>query len=220
VPGRVTQQTIARLSQYRRLLDRLLHEGVRHVFSHQMAEGTDVTAAQVRRDLMVLGHTGNPRHGYNVAVLIRAIDGYLDASEGQRVAVIGIGNLGLALMAFFAGRRPKLSITAGFDSDPNKVNRVIHGCRIYPIDSLAQAVAELDIGIAIITVPAGEAQAVADKCVDAGIRGLLNFAPIHLRVPKACYVSDVDLTMSLEKVAFFARHMVEVNNAEGEEDDT
>lgn len=209
VQKHVAEQTIARLSKYRRLLDGLLHEGTVYVLSRQLAEETGVTAAQVRRDMMVLGSAGSSRHGYEVPDLIRAIDDYLDAPEGQRVAVIGIGNLGRALMAFFMGRRPKLTLAAGFDNNPAKISRVINGCRIYPMDVLPQVVAEQGISIAIITVPESDAQAVADKCVNAGVRGILNFAPVSLRVPRNVYVCPVDLAMSLEKVAFFAKRIEE-----------
>jgi len=109
-------------------------------------------------------------------------------------------------MAFFAGRRPHLGIVAAFDSDPYKVSRVIHGVRCHPIESLEEVVKEQAIGVAIITVPAGEAQEVADRMVHAGVRGLLNFAPVRLNVPSDVFVEDVDVTMSLEKVSYFSRH--------------
>jgi len=202
---RVAEQTIGRLSLYRRLLERLLDENKRRVFSHEIAEITGFTAAQVRRDLMGPGPSGNSRHGYDVGELIQAIDDYLDHPGGQRVAVIGIGNLGRALVAFFSGRRPNLSVVAGFDSDPQRVNRVINGCRIYPMESLSEVVVDQNISVAMIAVPAANAQSVAKLCVEAGVSGILNFAPVHLRTPASVYVSDVDLAMSLEKVAFFAR---------------
>jgi len=210
--SRVTEQTVGRLSLYRRLLARLHARHTQHIYSHELAEAAGVTAAQVRRDLMVLGCSGSPRHGYEVAELAAAIDDCLDAPEVQCVAVIGIGNLGRALLAFFASRHPNLRVVAGFDNDPLKTDHVVHGCRVYAMERLAQVAAERGIRIVMLTVPASEAQKVADLCVAADMRGILNFAPVPLHVPEGVYVSDVDLTMSLEKVAFFAR---QANGAQG-----
>ncbi|MCX5768879.1 MAG: redox-sensing transcriptional repressor Rex, partial [Candidatus Hydrogenedentes bacterium] len=103
------------------------------------------------------------------------------------------------------GRRPRLSIEAAFDTDPAKVNRVIHGCRCYPLDDVERVVQSRGIEIGVLTVPADQAQGVVEYLVRAGIRGILNFAPVRLSVPEHVYVEDIDMTMSLEKVAFFAR---------------
>jgi redox-sensing transcriptional repressor len=201
----VSNKTIGRLSLYRRLLNSLQSEGVRNVYSHQLANMAGCTAAQVRRDLMAVGYSGSPTHGYEVARLIESIREFLDAPGGQGVALVGVGNLGKAILAYFAGRRPNLQIVAAFDSDPYKVDRVIHGCRCYPIEKLSEVVREKDIRVAVITVPAGAAQAVAEQLVQAGVRGLLNFAPVRLRVPPNVHIEDIDMTMSLEKVAYFSR---------------
>ncbi len=156
---------------------------------------------------MVLGCTGSPTHGYDVDCLIESVAQVLDAPEGQRVALVGIGNLGRAVLAYFVGRRPKLSIVAAFDKDPQKVERVTHGCPCLPMDSLGKTIREKCIEVGIITVPAGAAQEVADTLCEAGVMGLLNFAPVRLWVPSTVYVEDIDVTMSLEKVAFFARQV-------------
>lgn len=164
-----------------------------------------VTAAQVRRDMMAVGYSGSPTRGYDVRALADSIGDFLDAPEGQGVALVGIGNLGRAIMAYFTGRRPRLSIIAAFDNDPTKIDRVIHGCRCYAFSELPEVVRSNKISIAILSVPSGEAQNVADVLVRAGVTGILNFAPMPVRVPPGVYVEDIDMTMSLEKVAFFAR---------------
>jgi redox-sensing transcriptional repressor len=163
------------------------------------------TAAQVRRDIMAIGYSGSPTRGYDVRQLIDAIGCFLDDHELQGVALIGVGNLGRALLAYFAGRRPKLAITAGFDADPSKGNRVINGVRCYPMDRLEAIITEQGIRQIIIATPADAAQEVADKAVRAGVRGILNFAPTPLRVREDVYVDNIDMTTSLEKVAYFAR---------------
>lgn len=202
---RISQKNIARLSLYRRLLSRLQTDGVKNIYSHDLARMAGGTAAQVRRDLMVVGTFGNPKRGYDVKELIDSIGAVLDAPAGEGVALAGVGNLGRAILAYFSGRRPRLSIVAAFDTDPSKANRVIHGCRVYASDDLASVISREGIRIAVLTVPAAQAQAVAEGLVAAGVRGILNFAPAPLRVPPEVFVEDIDMTMSLEKVAFFAR---------------
>ena len=187
-------------------------EGAEHVYSHELAALAGCTAAQVRRDLMVVVCSGSPSRGYDVRELMEAIGVFLDAPEGQRVALVGVGNLGHAILAFFGGRRPKLSIVAAFDVDPLKVDRVIHGCRCHQFCELEQIVTDEGIEIGIVTVPRDQAQAVADRMARAGIRGILNFAPVPLKVQPHVYVEDIDVSMSLEKVAFFA------HNGRGSED--
>ena len=203
--ARVSGKTIGRLSLYRRVLYGLLADGERSVYSHQLAVYVGGTAAQVRRDVMAVGYTGSPTRGYDITDLTRAIGNYLDAAQGQSVALVGVGNLGKAILSYFVGRRPRLSIEAAFDTDPAKVNRVIHGCRCYPLDDLERVVQSMGIEIGVLTVPADQAQGVADYLVQSGVRGILNFAPVRLSLPEHVYVEDIDMTMSLEKVAFFAR---------------
>jgi redox-sensing transcriptional repressor len=197
-------KSIGRLSLYRRLLNTLAADNITNVFSHELAAMAKVTAAQVRRDLMATGYSGSPIHGYEVKELIKSIGNFLDSPKPEGVILIGVGNLGRAILAYFAGRRPKLSIVAAFDSDSSKVNRVIQGCRCHPLREMADFIRENSIKVAIITVPAGEAQNVANELVHAGIKGILNFAPVRLHVPEGIYVEDNDITMSLEKVAYFS----------------
>ena len=187
-------------------------QGERSIYSHELAALIGGTAAQIRRDLMAVGYSGSPTHGYDIRELVVSIGNFLDAPRLQGVALVGVGNLGRAIMAFFAGRRPKLSIVAAFDNDPYKVNRVIHGCRCYSLDEAPKVVKEQGIEVGILCVPSGVAQDVAERMVRAGIRGILNFAPVPLRVPADVFVEDIDMTMSLEKVAYFSRQNV---NQEG-----
>jgi redox-sensing transcriptional repressor len=198
-------KTIGRLSLYRRVLLNLQDQGTRNVYSHQLARLSGGTAAQVRRDVMVIGYSGSPTKGYDVADLLVSIDQFLDAPDGARVALVGVGNLGRALLAFFAARSRSLEIVAAFDSDAYKAGRVIHGCRCYSMDELDEVVSGRSIRVGVIAVPADAAQTVSDRLIRAGVGGLLNFAPVALHTPGSIYVEDIDLTMSLEKVAFFAK---------------
>ena len=201
----MSAKAIGRLAIYRRLLSDLHAEGVHYVYSHELGHRAGCTAEQVRRDLMTVGYSGSATRGYDVTSLMEGIADLLDAPEGQEAALVGVGNLGRAILAYFSGRRPKLTITAAFDVDADKTARVIHGCRCYPMSELDGVIQERRIDVGIITVPASAAQGVADQLVGAGVRGLLNFAPVNLRVRPYVCVENIDITVSLEKVAFFAR---------------
>lgn len=199
------ENTVGRLSLYRRILEDLRRDGKRSVYSHELAILAAGTAAQVRRDIMTIGHSGSPSRGYGVADLIESIEVFLDGPTGQSVVVVGAGNLGRAIMAYVGSRRRKLTIVAAFDADPAKTDRVVQGVRCYSIERLPDVVREQGVRVGVIAVPGGESQAVASMLVQAGIRGILNFAPVRLRVPPWVYVEDLDVTTSLEKVAYFAR---------------
>jgi len=199
-----SHETIGRLSRYRRLLTQRMESGVENVYSHELASVAGVSAAQVRRDMMSVGANGSPISGYDIAALIECVGAELDDPLGGRAALVGVGNLGRAILTFFQGRRPKLSIVAAFDSAPAKAGRVICGCRCHLMDDLARVVAEQKITVGVIAVPAAVAQTVAENLQDAGVRGILNFAPATLRVAPETYAEDIDMTMALERVAYFA----------------
>ena len=203
-----SERTIGRLSLYRRLLKQAAAAGHEHVYSHELGARAGATACQVRRDIMGLGCAGSPSRGYKVKTLLDRIEFYLDAPVVERVALVGVGNLGRAILSFFQRRRPKLEITAAFDSDPWKTNRVVQGVRCHAMAELEPVVREQGIRLAVLTVPAAAAQEAADALVAAGITVILSFAPAPLRVPLGVFVEDMDLAMSLEKVAYFARRHV------------
>ncbi len=201
----VSDKTIGRLSQYRRLLMILSNDGTGYIYSHELARLSGNSAAQIRRDLMAIRTNGNARKGYKIDELIAAIGTFLDAPAGPRAVLVGVGNLGKALLAYFReGRRANFHIAAAFDKQKDKVDRVIHGCRCYPLGKVGTVVRKQQIRIGIVTVPAAAAQEVTDRLVEAGVRGLLNFAPVALRVSPEIYVETIDMTTSLETVAYFA----------------
>jgi len=193
----ISDKTIGRLSQYRRLLSQLREQGVKHLFSHQLGENTGLTAAQVRRDLMVIGFTGSPSKGYHVEDLYNKITHFLDGHDRQLGAICGIGNLGRAIMGYFTGRRSSVDIVAAFDIDPTKVGRVIVGRRCYHIDELETVSRQLNITVGVITTPADHAQSIADKMVRGNVKGILNFAPVALKLPPEIYLQNMDVSMML-----------------------
>jgi redox-sensing transcriptional repressor len=203
--GAVPFRTIGRLTHYWRTLRDLASEGKTYVYSHDLASKSRVTAAQVRRDLMVLGYSGTPAHGYDVRKLREHIEAFVFPADEQKAIIAGVGNIGRALLKFFLGRRPTLKIVASLEVNPEKFGRMIHGCPCYSIENAASVIREQGITVGIIAVPDKEAQYIANVFVDAGIRGILSFARTALNVPEGVYVEDIDLAMSMDRVAYFAR---------------
>jgi redox-sensing transcriptional repressor len=201
---RIPVQTIGRLSLYRRLLLDLSAGGMRQIYSHQLASAAVATPAQVRRDLMMIGFTGSPRKGYAVAELIAAVNAVLAQSVETSVALVGVGNLGRAILAYYTNRQPWVRFTAAFDRAPDKANRILHGCRVYPMDQVEDVLGREGIKAAVIAVPAAEAQRVADRLVLAGARSFLNFAPVRLHLPTGVFVDDMDMSTALDRVAYYA----------------
>jgi len=198
-------KTIERLSQYRRALLMVYATGKTHIFSHEIAKIIHITAVQVRRDIMLIGYTGTLRKGYSVKELIDLIGEIIDSEMLIKVCVVGVGNLGRAIINYFSGKRTKLSIIAVFDSNVDKVGKKYSGVPCYDITQIKQIVKKEDIKVGIITVPADQGQVTADRLVKAGIKGILNYAPKSVSVPKDVYLEEYDMITSLEKVAFFVK---------------
>lgn len=202
---RIPTGAIERIGQYRRILQELKRDGANAVYSHHLAERTGFTAAQVRRDMMVLESTCGTRHGYEIDCLLDRISRLLDNPGGENVAIAGAGNLGRALLAYFSLSGPRLRLAAAFDTDPDKIGRVFNGCRCHSPDDMARVMAEQGIRTVMLAVPAHHAQAVAERLVACGATGILNFAPVPLRLPAYVFVEQIDMSLALEKVAFFSR---------------
>lgn len=198
-------KTVERLSQYRRTLLLILSKEKTHVFSHEIAQMLHITPVQVRRDLMLIGYSGNLRRGYDIKELIELIGKIIDTDKGQKVAVIGLGNLGKAFISYFKGKRTKLTIVAAFDNNPDKVDRLYDGVPCFHVSRMPEIVKNENISIAIITVPSEQAPVIAETLVLAGIKGLLNYTPKPLNVTPYVYLEEYDMITSLEKVAFFAK---------------
>jgi redox-sensing transcriptional repressor len=202
---KLPEKTIERLSQYRRTLLNCLANGQTHIFSHEIAALLNITAVQVRRDIMFLGYTSVQRKGYDIQDLVSVIGTLLDNNEVINVAVVGMGHLGTAITAYFKGKRAKLDIVAAFDVDPNKIDKMIAGVRCYPKTKLAEIFRNLNISIGVITVPPENAAEVTEKLVAAGAKGILNFTTVPLNVPPHVYLEEFDMVTSLEKVAYYVK---------------
>lgn len=200
------EKTIERLSQYRRVLLGCLQQGKYNIYSHELANMLHLNPVQVRRDIMLIGHNGTLRKGYDVKKLSDMIGDIIDCKESQKVAIIGVGNLGRAIMAYLQGKRTKLVIAAAFDNDPSKVNRVISGIRCYHINQIEEIIRQENISIGVITVPPEKATETAEKLVMAGIKGILNYTPVALNVEPHAYLEEYDMITSIEKVAFYVKN--------------
>lgn len=203
----ISKHLVGRLSFYRRMLERIRLDPAagEFVFSHELAAMTGIGPALVRRDIMAIHFSGNPRRGYHVAELAEAIGAFLDPPSPQRVGLAGLGNLGRALVAFFAKPASRAPIVAAFDIDPSLVGRTFSGCLCHHADALARVVRAEGIRVGVLAVPPAAAQDAADGFIEAGIRGILNFAPVFIEAPESVYVHNIDMTMSLEQVVYFAR---------------
>lgn len=203
--NRLPERTIGRLSEYRRTLLNCLADGKTHIYSHELANLHNITAVQVRRDIMLIGYSTTLKKGYDVKALIDVIGDIIDTELGLNAAVIGIGNLGRAITTYFNGKRTKLKIAATFDTDPAKTNRVISGVKCYAMSDLDKIVREQDISIGILTVPPENAASVAESLIMAGIKGILNYTSTPLNVSPNVYLEEYDMITSIEKVAYFVK---------------
>jgi redox-sensing transcriptional repressor len=201
-------KSIRRLSVYRRILSRLIETGVQTVRSHDLAESAGVTAAQVRRDFMALGYRGSPNRGYSCRDLFASIGEFMGTDVPVKAVLVGVGNLGRAILGYFDTRDVNIKIVACFDIDHAIIGSEINHCYCYPQDNLERILRRRPVPIGIIAVPFRHAQEVADRLIAAGVRGIMNFAPATLRVPESIYVEDMDFTASLETISFYASHGV------------
>ncbi len=198
-------KTIERLSQYRRALLICLENNKDHIYSHEIAKIQHITPVQVRRDLMLIGYSGTLRKGYNIQELIDLIADIIDSEQGINVAIVGMGNLGRALINYFSGKRHKLSIVAGFDINTDKIGKTVNGIHCYDSNSMNQIIKEKNIEIGIITTPSTHSMSTAKQLVDAGIKGILNYTPKPVEVPEGVYLEEYDMITTLEKVAFYVK---------------
>ncbi len=203
--NKLPPRTVERLSKYRRLLDSYKDIDDAHIHSHRLAALLNLTPEQVRRDLMLIGLTGNHRKGYNIKALIGLIGNTIDRHEGHNVAIVGIGNLGRAVLGFLKKSNTKMNVVAAFDIDKNKINTMIAGVPCYAPDMTRQIIEQEKIGIAIVTVPPEAAVEAVSLLLKAGIRGILNFTSVHLDVPEGIYMKDYDIITSLEEIGFFIK---------------
>ncbi len=201
-PREVPAVVVSRLSLYLRELQHLVRAGRATVSSSQLATLFGFTDAQVRKDLAYFGHFGHPGIGYRCAELIAEIRRILGTDRQWIVTMVGVGNMGRALLRYKGFAAQGFRVVAAFDRDSRVTGLQIEGVPVYDISHLGEIVRAQKIQLGMITVPASDAQHVADQLVAAGILGILNFAPVAVSLPDGIGLVGVDLTTELEQLAF------------------
>lgn len=199
---RISDSTIYRISQYHRLLHVLEEEGVKTVSSKQLANRQRLTPAQVRKDLSFFGAFGTRGLGYPVSELKSKIAGIIGLDRRWRVAVMGVGNIGSALVGFKEFRNHGFDIRLIFDNDQRKIGSKHKGMLVSDIQNLEAELAAEKIDLVIIALPVSVAQLIVDRVVACGIKGILSFAPIHLEVPADVIVRSEDMSIEMEYLAY------------------
>lgn len=197
--AKISESTVSRLSHYYRVLEEVAAEGGKVISSQLLAEREGITSAQVRKDLSYFGSFGRRGLGYSVEHLREQIRAILGLDRRWRVAIVGAGHIGSALLAYRGFSSQGFDIVAVFDSDPQQVGRTMGMLEVRNVSHLSAA-DEIDIGV--IATPVRAAQEVAEALVAAGVRGILNFAPRKLRVPDDVWVRTVDMTTEFEGLSF------------------
>jgi redox-sensing transcriptional repressor len=195
-------RVLKRFLQYRICLLKFQRLGFEKAFSYNLGKEAGVTAEQVRKDFSIFGIKGSKRGGYDIRYLLSMIDDIFKSSGDRKVIVIGMGNIGQALANYQGFRKYRIIIVAGFDLNPARYTRK-YAIPVYPQDKLEEIVKQHDIKTAIIAVPELAGQEVCDKLVSIGIKGILNFSPVILRVPDDVIVNNVNLLSELESLFFY-----------------
>lgn len=198
---KVPEATVERLSVYLRSIKRLNNERV--LPSQELAELVGTSDGQVRKDLAYFGEFGVPGQGYRVGTLKEEISRILGVDRAWRIALVGMGKLGAALLAYPGFKRQGFEIKVVFDNDLSKIGKVWQGVKIEDVEKIPQILFEEEIKMGIIATPAQAAQAVASKLIEGGVKAILNFAPVRIVVPDRVKLRNVDLSIELEALSYF-----------------
>ena len=199
----IPEATVSRLPIYLRALVEMAESGVSTVSSGALAQAAGVNSAKVRKDLSHLGSYGTRGVGYDVAYLIHQVRRELGLTQAWPVVIVGVGNLGHALANYRGFAERGFRAAALIDADASKVGEVVQGIPVRPLEDLPDVAREHEGAIGVISTPASAAQEVADAMVDAGIRSILNFAPVVLSVPEGVSVRKVDLAIELQILTYY-----------------
>jgi redox-sensing transcriptional repressor len=199
----ISQRVLKRFLTYRLVLLKLQRIGFTRVFSYTLGKETRIKPEQVRKDFSIARIQGSRRGGYNIAYILESINRLFKQDEERRVILVGLGNIGQALINYIGFKESRIKIVAGFDLDPSKYNRK-SSIPVYPVEKIAVVVKEYDIKTAIIAVPEAAGQEVCDRLVNAGIKGILNFSPGVLHVPDHVIINYVNIRNELESLFYFS----------------
>ncbi|NHM33245.1 redox-sensing transcriptional repressor Rex [Neobacillus terrae] len=203
---KIPQATAKRLPLYYRFLNHLHTSGKQRVSSAELSDAVKVDSATIRRDFSYFGALGKKGYGYNVNYLLTFFRKTLDQDELTKVALIGVGNLGTALLNYNFLKNNNTKIQIGFDVSPERVGSKIGDVPVYHMDDIEKYLESEKIQIVILTVPAPAAQPVTDRLIKADVKGILNFTPARLHVPPTIRVHHIDLAVELQSLIYFLKH--------------
>lgn len=208
----IPRATALRLPIYHRYLRFLQNSGKKRVSSTELSEAVKVDSATIRRDFSYFGALGKRGYGYDVDYLIDFFTRILNQDRLTSVGLVGVGNLGNALLNYNFRKNNNIRIGAGFDINPEIVGTIHSGVPIYSMDEIEQQVEAQQIEIMIVTVPQEDAQDVVDRLVKAGVKGIMNFTPLRFQVPESVVVQNVDLTNELQTLIYFIDNNISMTN--------
>lgn len=202
----IPKATAKRLPLYYRYLQFLKESGKSRISSTELSEAVKIDSATIRRDFSYFGELGKRGYGYDIASLLDFFAKVLNEDILTNVALVGVGNLGSALLKYQFHQSNNIRISAAFDVRSEIVGRIVDGVPVYPMDELEDQIKVQQIEIVILTTPAGYAQEVANRLIKSGVKGIMNFTPIRLTTPKDVQVQNVDLTNELQTLIYFLNH--------------
>lgn len=202
----IPKATVKRLPLYYRYLRILNNAGKTKVSSTELSEAIQVDSATIRRDFSYFGELGKRGYGYDVEDLMHFFGKILNDDQLTNVALVGVGNLGSALLKFKFHQSNSIRVSCAFDVKEDIVGRIVDGIPVYPLDNMVEQIKLQQIEIAILTLPAQQAQQVVDQLADAGIKGILNFTAARLTAPEDVIIQSVDLTNELQTLIYFLHY--------------
>lgn len=200
---KIPNATIKRLPLYYRYFQFLSDSHNQKVSSTELAKAVQVDSATIRRDFSYFGSLGKRGYGYEVEPMVEFFKKLLNQDKTSKVALVGVGNLGHALLNYNFSQTNNIKIVAAFDSDPAKIGTQINQITVYDIQDVAQHLHEQQIDVVILSVPVGRAQVVTDRLVQAHVKGILNFTPLRISTPENVRVHNVDLANELQTLIYF-----------------
>ncbi|QNQ84065.1 redox-sensing transcriptional repressor Rex [Lactobacillus sp. PV037] len=200
---KIPKATARRLPLYYRYLVFLDDEGKEKISSTELAQAVQVDSASIRRDFSYFGALGKRGYGYDVKSLLKFFKKILNQDTLTNVALVGVGNMGHALLNYNFKRTNNIRISAAFDINPEITGTIMSGVPVYDVKEMKKQLRDQQIDIAILAVPQNTAQKTTDELVEAGIKGIMNFTPIRLSAPESVRIQNVDLATELQTLIYF-----------------